>query len=148
MRSRFLGELQAAAYDDGVTWYLLSQLSYESEANETIIVPKGFETDFASVPQALQNVLPRWDTYGRASVLHDWLYWNQQFDRRTADGLFYEAMLATSVVAWKRWALYSAVRAFGERAWVDNHTIASEGYSRVRSDDSSNVKMWSRHTGI
>lgn len=39
-----------------------------------IRVPKGFITDFASVPRILHSVLPKTGKYGKAAVLHDYLY--------------------------------------------------------------------------
>lgn len=139
----FRGELTVSPYPDGKTWYLDQPFAYVRDGGE-IAIPAGFETDWASVPQALQNVFPRWDVYGPAAVVHDWLYWNQQTTRAEADGIFMEAMEVLAVVSWKRWALYGAVRAFGQYAWDDNALIAAEGYSRVRTAASPPVPEWHR----
>lgn len=38
------------------------------------VVPKGFVTDFASVPEILQGLIPPTGRYGKAAVIHDYLY--------------------------------------------------------------------------
>ncbi len=130
-------------YPDGKTWYLMGPLVYSRPGGD-IKVPEGFETDFASVPQALTNVLPRWSTYGPASVVHDWLYWNQQTHRDFADEIIYEAMVALGVNYWKRRTIYNAVRMFGQSAWDSNERIAMSGYSRVRTSASPPIPEWTR----
>jgi len=128
---KFRSALHASPYPDGCTWYLDRPLVYARKYG-VIRVPSGFETDFASVPALFTNLFPRWDVYGPASVIHDWLYWNQQTDRKTADDIFLEAMACLGVPPWKRRTLHSAVRWFGIAAWDDNARIAGEGYSRIR----------------
>lgn len=61
-----------------------------------IVAPKGFKTDFASIPWVLQIFVkphdPRWV---KSSILHDYL-WNQArtiYEYQTANDVFYEAML-------------------------------------------------------
>ena len=141
---QFVGDFAVSPLADGKTWYLRFSFAYTTNAGTTIQVPAGFETDFASVPQVLQNVLRPWDTYGEAAVIHDWLYWNQQTDRKTADDVLLEAMESSNVPAWKERCIYLAVRAFGEFAWESNAAIGAQGYSRVRTDQSPPVPLWSR----
>jgi hypothetical protein len=64
-------ELSVRAVDDD-TWELLVALVY-SGRDEQFVVPPGFRTDFASVPRAVQWLVPTTGRYTRASVLHDWL---------------------------------------------------------------------------
>ncbi len=40
----------------------------------TLVVPRGFITDFASVPAALQCILSKTGRYGKAAVIHDYIY--------------------------------------------------------------------------
>lgn len=143
MTARFLGELSVSPYPDGRTWYLDAALVYECADGTHITVPSGFETDFASVPRAFTAMFPRWDDYGLASVVHDWLYWIQTMQRPHADWLFREAMECCDVAQWKRQTLYSAVRAFGAFAWADNERIARSGYSRIHSAGQF-YKEWDR----
>ena len=132
-----------------------------------ITVPAGFITDFASIPQMIIGIigvlciiaghlfvlpwllflgiaviiiilaLPDWGKYGKAAVIHDYLY--QQFfwmlqqtqysyffvhfshaednPRKFADDIFYEAMLASNTRPWKAKLMYRNVRLFGWLAW-------------------------------
>lgn len=141
--SRFLTKLSVSPYPDGRTWYLDTALVYECGNGTRITVPTGFETDFASVPRAFTAMFPRWDDYGLASVVHDWLYWTQTSTRPQADWTFREAMESCNVARWKRQALYGAVRAFGGTAWADNASIARSGYSRIHSAGQAD-KEWDR----
>jgi len=145
---KFLTTLSVSPYPDGRTWFLNRPLVYRSARLGTIVVPEGFETDYASVPVALTNVLPRWGDYGLASVLHDWMYWNQSEDRATADSTFLGAMTVLGVSNWKKWTLYSAVRTFGGAVWNDNVRIAGEGYSRVKGTQSPGTPAWRRRIDL
>ena len=143
MTPRFRGTLAVSPYPDGRTWWLDRALTYVRDGM-TIKVPRGFETDYASVPRAFYALFPPWDTYGPAAVVHDWLYWSQPVSRAEADGIFREAMGVLEVPAWKRQTLYLAVRAFGQEAWDSNASIGAQGYSRIRSSQSPLVPEWHR----
>ena len=61
-----------------------------------IVAPKGFKTDFASLPRIFKLFLdshdPRWV---KSAILHDYL-WSQAktlYEYQTANDVFYEAML-------------------------------------------------------
>lgn len=115
-------------YIDGRNWRLAAQFAFRRPEIITIvpaievIVPAGFETDFASVPWFFRRIFPpagdgpraRW---GPASVVHDFLYRTGTGTRREADRIFREAMQAEGVSAWRRWAMWAAVRVFGSAAW-------------------------------
>lgn len=121
--SSFETPLEVEPNDDGKTWVLMAEFIYELGIgnNRFIIVPKGFTTDFASVPRLFWNILPPWGTYGKAAVLHDWLYHTQEFNRKFCDDLLMEAMTTLGVAAWKRWTIYLGVRLGGFVAW-NEHT--------------------------
>ena len=77
-----------------------------------LIVPSGFQTDFASVPRFFWRVLPPNGPYLVAAIVHDWLY-SSDCSRFLADSIFRELMHQTGVPAWKRIVIYYAVRTFG-----------------------------------
>jgi len=54
---------------------LLDSFSFKPHhtTNEVVIVPSGFITDGATIPQVFWSLLPPWGTYGQASILHDYL---------------------------------------------------------------------------
>lgn len=105
------------------TYRLEEEMIYWVGGDETgvaISVPKGFETDFASIPRFFQRLLPKLDKHRRAAIVHDFLYARQGFnvyDRKRCDEIFLEAMGILNVPTWKRHAMYRAVRLFGWAAW-------------------------------
>lgn len=77
-----------------------------------LYVPRGFVTDFASVPRFFWRVLPPNGPYRVAAIVHDFLY-TTSCDRFLADAIFRDLMKRTGVVMWKRIVMYYAVRVFG-----------------------------------
>lgn len=90
----------------------------------TIVVPRGFETDGASVPRIMWRLFPPFDgDYDAAAVLHDYVYRNSLklgFTREQADTLLRDGMVATHTARWKRCAIYYGVRLGGWTAWNIN----------------------------
>jgi hypothetical protein len=118
--SRFTEPLVVTPLPDGKTWIILNDFGYEigeEGSGNTIDVPVGTYTDFASIPRTLWAVFPRWGKYGNAAVIHDWMYWDQSRSRKEADDIFLEGMEVLKVPKWKRRAIYFAVRTFGWIAW-------------------------------
>ena len=84
----------------------------------TVVVPKGFCTDWASIPLIAQTVIPKHGLWDAPALLHDRLYQFHIFRRRAlADAVFLEAMTLAGVKPWRRWLIYLAVRAFGAKAF-------------------------------
>lgn len=80
---------------------------------EFVDIPRGFETDFASVPRGLWNVFPPDGEYTQAAVVHDFLYTYKVLPRKRCDEIFLEAMTVLNVPRWKRQMMFWAVRIFG-----------------------------------
>ena len=107
-------------------WRLAESFEYhlgELGSGVVIRVPAGFETDFASVPRLLWPLLPPTGSYGKAAVLHDYLYATQQIagqpiSRSRADEVFLEAMKVLGVRPLKRLLVYWGVRVGGWVAWA------------------------------
>ena len=105
-------ELAAA---DGSRWELVEPLSYEGR-DETFLVAQGFTTDFASVPQALTWLVPRYGRYTKAAILHDYLWQRAReghFGWADADGILRRAMRELDVPFLRRWLMWGAVRLAG-----------------------------------
>ena len=81
------------------------------------IIPSGFETDFASVPRSLWNVLPPIGKHNRAAVLHDFMYVNNLGSRRLADAHFLNVMLNDGVNKVQAYVMYWGVRIGGSKWW-------------------------------
>jgi len=120
-KSSFTTPLIATPLSDGRRWRLFRSFTYHigSRYSDNIIrVPEGFITDFASIPWVFWTFLPAWGKYGKAAVLHDYLYQSDRYqDREWADLIFYEAMLVSGTKHWKAKVMYWAVRLFGWLAW-------------------------------
>ena len=123
----FKTDLIVVPLADGKRWRLHEGFTYRCktprdwEDTLIIVVPAGFVTDFASVPKIFQNILPAWGKYGKAAVVHDYLYQfgyiNEWMTRRMADDIFYGAMLVSGTKPWKAKVMYWAVRLFGRYSW-------------------------------
>lgn len=85
-----------------------------------LIVPKGFITDGASIPQIFWNILSPWGNYAKAAVLHDWLYAKQDMTKLECDNIFLEAMEALGVNWFKRNLMFTMVRWFAGPAWLEH----------------------------
>lgn len=118
--SSFNSKLILEPLDDGRRWKLVEPFVYEIGklgSGNKIEVPAGFITDFASVPRGLWNIFPPWGVYGKAAILHDWLYQEQKRTRAESDKIFLEAMKALGVSFLKRRLIYRGVRLGGWLAW-------------------------------
>jgi len=97
MKSKFFTELDADLKEDSdEIWILNERLIYYSESLDFLIdIPKGFETDFASVPR-IPIIYSLWGARAhREGVLHDYLFRINSIPTvsfSTANGLFLEAM--------------------------------------------------------
>ena len=112
-------QTQLEVIDHGGDFELLAPLVYVRDSGEMVIVYAGFCTDFASIPQFIQNIFPRVGKYDAAAVLHDWAYRKGgriravPYTRAGADALFYEAMGVLGVGQPRRWLMWLGVRLFG-----------------------------------
>jgi hypothetical protein len=122
--SAFTENLIVSPLPDGRTWILRSKFSYDvgtEGSGETINVPAGFITDFASVPRIFWWIYPQWGKYGNAAVIHDFLYWEQsKYKKDEADKIFMEGMTVLGVGKVTAKILYLAVKYFGKWAWNSN----------------------------
>jgi hypothetical protein len=122
---KFLTELKCRLVKSGWwkrTWELTAPLKYYSDvAGEVIIAPKGFRTDFASVPRLPLAWWLAGSTQQRPAVIHDWLYRGQKcpklWPRKKCDRVFLEAMEVEGASWAHRQMMYRAVRLAGWRAY-------------------------------
>lgn len=101
---------------------LYQDLVYYSERYQrSIVVPKGFVTDYASIPRLFQLFLSKLGRHREAAVVHDYLYSAdteyKNITRKEADVIFSDAMQDKQVPGWKRATMYRAVRLFGGGAF-------------------------------
>ena len=107
-------ELKTTPIDDKY-WEVMEDYYYKTSRG-IIRVPKGFRTDYASVPRIFRNIINSYGKHGRAAVVHDWLYSSQckiDVTREEADKIFLEIMKECGVGSIKRNLMYRMVRIFG-----------------------------------
>jgi hypothetical protein len=107
-------------YLDGHEWEVREAFAYRTASGKVVLVPAGFQTDFASIPRFFWRILPPAGTYGKAAVIHDYLYRTSDapFTRAEADGVFLEAMTDLGVGAVTRRTMWAAVRLFGGSVFI------------------------------
>jgi hypothetical protein len=116
--SRFAGKLDLIPDDDALLWQVVRPFYYDSDLLQArITIPAGFWTDGASVPRPLWGIIPPWGRYGRAAVIHDYLYRWRQFSRRQADDALLEGMWVSGCASWQFATIFTFVRLFGNHAW-------------------------------
>ena len=99
--------------DELPVWKLLEPLVYRSDLlGRTVSVPAGFITDFASVPRAPVVYFLAGGKGNRAAVVHDYLIQSKEVDRRTADEVFFEALVATNVDTWRARVMFLGVQSY------------------------------------
>ena len=103
---------------DADNWRLMRDLVYECNAMDSrIVVPKGFVTDFGSVPWWLRWLLkPR--RWRKPAGLHDYLY-GQGGGRFLADALLRHAMSEEGVPLWRRFLVFKGLRYFGASHYTE-----------------------------
>jgi len=117
----------------GKYWILKNDLIYKDSAiKEPIVVPRGFVTDFASVPRSVWSIYPTSGSYTAAAVLHDYLYWKQdpQITKEKSDNIFYDAMTSSGTPNLTRDTFYNAVDKVGFLAWNNNSKLKNSGERR------------------
>lgn len=111
----FTTELQVKKIPKEDAWELISPLVYvyqeQEHISEVYSIPRGFVTDFASVPRIPFVYSATGNTGHKAAALHDYLYSIGE-SRSRADAIFHAALLETEP-KWRAWVMYTAVRLFG-----------------------------------
>jgi len=127
-------------FADSRDWMLVETVEYSiGNSGVTIIVPKGFVTDFASIPQPLWSFgLSPYGRFSKAAIVHDYLYWKQDCTREQADNLLLIAMKESGVSRSQQSEIYVGVRAGGETAWESNRKDRAAGLIKIIPDDRLN----------
>ena len=101
-------------------WKLTKSFEYhvgKYPSEEIIEVPKGFSTDFASVPRIFWWIISPIDKHAKAAVVHDYCY-NIHYDTKDrCDDIFAEGMKVLGVKEWKIVCMYWAVLLFAWLSW-------------------------------
>lgn len=110
LESRRSGRRVAVLTDDWLYCY--------PESGEVFLVPRGYETDFASIPPGARWLINPFGNHAEAAVVHDWLYAVGEKDNRLeADEIFRFAMKESGVNIARRNLMFQAVRKGGEKSY-------------------------------
>jgi hypothetical protein len=125
MSGRFLDPLIPMPMEDGLNWIVCLEmrfLRYRDDPSSAIVVPLGFQSDFASTPRAIWPLLPPTGRYIQGALVHDVLYRlnPKAMSRLTADTVLLEIMELKNVPEAQRLAIYDGVRLGGQSAWDEN----------------------------
>jgi hypothetical protein len=138
-------------------YYTLSAIAWTPGSNEAgkyrpVRVPAGFVFTFDSVPRLYWAVVRPDAEFVLPVVIHDYLYWTQQFPRAESDEIFRLAMLDLSMNPTTVQALYSGVRAGGQAAWDDYARRKRSGEKRILKvfPEAANVtwETWRRRPDV
>jgi len=139
-----------APFADADFWYLTEPLHWKSNKLE-VTVPKGFTTDFATVPSIFWSWIPPVGRHGYPAIIHDWLYWEQRVTRSAADTTFDAALSDLGVSSFKRFAMYQSVSWFGGKYWNENVEAKKRGEKRVLKRFPADAKItwndWRKRDG-
>lgn len=107
-------------------FWLLEDLVVTLGCGLTITIPKGFVTDFASVPKFLWGVFPPIGDHNLADTVHDYLYTMNMLPREYCDDeflLFMKALRPKKKSWLDNYMRYYAVRFFGKRAYKNSGVL-------------------------
>lgn len=98
-----------------------------------IIAPKGFTTDFASVPRFFHFFIDKDDnSIAIPAIAHDMLYKSEFFDRKVADTILLSLMKYSKAPFISRHLVYLAVRLGGFFVWLSHDKLqVSENRKRL-----------------
>lgn len=111
-----------------------------------VYVPRGYLTDGATVPEALQRFFPVWDVYYQAAVFHDYLceyltiYVNgvaTKITRTEADAIFNRIMKHINTPVLKRKLVYAGVVSYSHFkaiVYPSAQKIKHEYEDKIRED--------------
>jgi len=103
----------------------------ENDKTKGVLIPKGFITDFATVPWYLWSIYPPTGLHTKPAVLHDFLYSKESpltLSRKECDKMFLDSMKALKVKKRIRYPMYWGVR--------------FKGYKKYKTDDDNiNVNL-------
>ena len=129
-------------FSDGMHWIVREPLTYTiGISTDSVTVPVGFVTDFASIPQALQSIIRANGPYILPAVVHDYLYWKQTCTRQQADQILLLGMIENQVREVHRSAIHGAVTMAGGFAWADNAKEREAGLVRILPADRMRVPV-------
>ena len=125
-------EPQLKAFGDQSYWVLTEDYIYQfPESKVKIKVPRGFVTDFASIPESFRPAFSEKSAKSNAAIVHDYLYWDQSCGRGQADRIMQLAMKDAGISSVEVLLIYGALKFGGRSGWKMNERLRREGRPRI-----------------
>lgn len=103
-------------YGKKADWWVFTEQALIPCDTRRVIIPAGYETDYASRPSWVPDwLIPRSGLSAMPSAAHDYLCETGIVSRKDADIVFNQLLWEAGVPTWQRLLMYYYVRAFG---WV------------------------------
>lgn len=122
----------------GGAGYVLTTEYHVTINGETVVIPRGFLFDGASIPKWV----PKWiigspfdPEFMLAALVHDWLYWSRQWPQEKADDALRGLLLASGVGSLRSGAMHRAVRSFGASRYKEGPEVKPDSLWIIKGDD-------------
>lgn len=99
---------------------IYKNINYTLTNGKKIVIPKGMETDFATIPRLFWRMFPpHLKKYRRASVVHDYLYVTKTeiTSRSYADAEFRRILIRDKTPIFVAWLFWLTIKLFGNKRW-------------------------------
>lgn len=107
----FTGDIKVK-HVDGRMWEILSPIEYIDD-KYYFIIPKGFKTDFATIPYFLRWFVQPTGNHTYPAILHDYMWLHTSLKKSEVNKIFYNNLLQFGVKPWKAWLMWKATCAYG-----------------------------------
>jgi len=150
------GKLHVGRFKDPM-YFLLEPIGWKPDGDQIgkypdVEVPKGFVTDFASIPRVFWSLLPPDGEYTYPAIIHDYLYWKQGTTRDVADEILRIGMQNFKIDSITVEAIYRGVRVGGGGPWAANAKERRQGIKRVLikepDDPTTTWAVWRRRADV
>ena len=98
--------------------YVIRHNLLDDSSVQILTVPRGFETDFGSIPDALKGITPAVSDLDGLYTFHDYLYtFHHSYTRGNVDSALRRGWILFGIPRWKAWIAYYGVRAKAGSHW-------------------------------
>lgn len=84
-------------------------------------IPKGFQTNFGSIPKGFRWLISNTGIYNDSYLLHDWMYSKDyngpEMSKEDADTLLFLNLKSAGMSRWKCSLVYNVVKLFAQSHW-------------------------------
>lgn len=101
--------------DQKYDWFEVIEDCHFEHENVKLVIPKGYTTDFASVPQLLWWLIPAHGNAAMPAIIHDYTCEYGILPRWQCDKIFLQLLKKANISTWQYSLMYLYVRALG---WV------------------------------